>query len=159
MAEVRLGAGERRRVRLVAVALEHRAHPPADRSRIRGRGEDGGEFVVERLVEHRLPAPLAAPANGGFQVSKSGFYVQAGMVAGAVAGNATAPPYPAGMRYRTKREWALAKAREVEASIDALRGDRIESGNWRAIRRKQDAIYRLNREADRWRRIASRLAA
>ena len=63
------------------------------------------------------------------------------------------------MRHRTKREWALAKAREVEASIDALRGDRIESGNWRAIRRKQDAIYRLNREADRWRRIASRMAA
>jgi len=63
------------------------------------------------------------------------------------------------MRYRTKAEWAHARARTLRAQADQLRAERIPSADWRGVRRKMDGIRRLEEEAQRFARIAERLAA
>lgn len=63
------------------------------------------------------------------------------------------------MAYRTKAEWAAAKARKLRDEAAELRAHRIPVGDWRKVRRKMDALRHLESEAARFDRIARREAA
>lgn len=54
----------------------------------------------------------------------------------------------------TKQQWALSKAKEAREAAMAVRADR--SGDWRARQRRDAAVRHLEREAERFERIAER---
>ena len=60
------------------------------------------------------------------------------------------------MAYRTKSEWAAAKAQALRDEAAALRVTHVPSGDWRGVRRKTEALRHLEREAARFDRIARR---
>lgn len=81
------------------------------------------------------------------------------MVAGTVAGDATALPYPVGMNttkraYLPKREWARREVARIDAELFALRDQRHPSGRWRKIRSKSAAQSRLHARRARLASIA-----
>lgn len=81
------------------------------------------------------------------------------MDCGAVAAPATGFSEHAGMQAKrqwqpTKAAWAAAEAGKRRQLASTLRAERIPSGNWRGVRRKMDALARLEREAAKFERIA-----
>lgn len=54
----------------------------------------------------------------------------------------------------SRNAWAASRARELRAQASQVRAERIPSGNWRGVRRKMDALARLEREAARLEMIA-----
>ena len=74
---------------------------------------------------------------------------------GLVATPATTFPDPSGMNTTNRKAaWAAAEAGKRRQQASALRAERIPSGNWRGVRRKMDALARLEREAAKFERIA-----
>jgi hypothetical protein len=59
--------------------------------------------------------------------------------------------------YPTKAAWAAAKAHELRQKADAI--PRVQSSNWRGVRRRMTGLDNLRREALRFEMIAERFAA
>lgn len=87
------------------------------------------------------------------------------MVAGTVASDATALPYPVGMNttkrkwHRTKSEWAAARARELRAEAQRIRAQSIPAAQWRRVQGKMTALATIERDIAKFERIARKLAA
>lgn len=60
------------------------------------------------------------------------------------------------MRYRSKAEWAAAKAQTLHLEAEALRLQHIPSSNWRAVQGKARALSAIRAEALRFERMARR---
>ena len=60
------------------------------------------------------------------------------------------------MAYRTKAEWAAAKAQALHKEAERLRLQNIPSSNWRAVQRKARALSAIRAEALRFERMAAR---
>lgn len=61
------------------------------------------------------------------------------------------------MRYKTKAEWAEAKARELRTKARLL--PLVPSADWRNVRRRVVAIRTINADAHRFERLAARYRA
>ena len=59
--------------------------------------------------------------------------------------------------YRTKAEWAAAKARELRQEARLM--PTVPSANWQAVRRRMTALRTLRAEADRLEKLAERFRA
>lgn len=57
-------------------------------------------------------------------------------------------------KWLPRQEWAAREASKRRQLASTLRAERIPSGNWRGVRRKMDALARLEREAARLEMIA-----
>lgn len=79
------------------------------------------------------------------------------MVALTVASTATGSPYPCSMntdrKWLPREEWARQEVARIDASLAALRTERIPSANWRRVRAKAAASSRLRQRRDRLARI------
>jgi predicted nucleic acid-binding protein len=60
------------------------------------------------------------------------------------------------MSYRSKAEWAAAKAQEIHQQARELAAERVPSAKWRRVRAKLDGAARLREEAFRFERMARR---
>lgn len=58
-------------------------------------------------------------------------------------------------KWLPRQEWAAREARKRRQLASTLRAERIPSSNWRGVRRKMDALARLEREAARLEMIAT----
>lgn len=61
------------------------------------------------------------------------------------------------MRYRTKAEWAAAKARELRQRAWDL--PTVPSADWRGVRRRMRVLGTLHADASRFDRMAERFRA
>lgn len=58
------------------------------------------------------------------------------------------------MKNHEKARWAARRAEALEQEARALTADR--SGDWRALRKREEGAMRLRREAGRFRSMAAR---
>lgn len=59
--------------------------------------------------------------------------------------------------YRTKAEWAAAKARELRQEADLM--PTVSIHDWRGVKRRMGAVRSLTAEADRFERMARTFSA
>lgn len=63
------------------------------------------------------------------------------------------------MRYKTKAQWAAAKAAELRNRAAELRGERVPSSDWRGVQSKMRILASIDRDTYRFETMAERFRA